>query len=85
MANMNWELIKERNGCKKVTLPDLKEGDVILFDGEADDAQGHIVTDIYQWSGAETVSVQHMPEHTPVCNESMFKYGKTNFRHKYKK
>lgn len=85
MANYNWELIKERNGCVKVELPDLKVGDVILFDKDADDAQGNVVTDIYRWPGSDDIYVQHCPEVTPVCNEGMFKYGKINFRHKYKK
>ena len=81
--NMNWELTKERNGCKTIEVEGLKIGDCILFEGEDKEAQGHIITDIYTADNYEHAIVQYKPEWTPICNESMFKFGKLKFSHKY--
>jgi hypothetical protein len=81
--NMNYELTKERNGYIHVEVEGLKVGDCILFEGESKDAQGSIITDIFQATKDSPVIVQHKPEWTPVCNEGMFKFGAVKFYHKY--
>jgi hypothetical protein len=86
MANFNFENTKKRNGFTiGMEMEDLKIGDIILFEGESDNAQGHAITDIFRIMKGSPVIIQHMPEFTPVCNESMFVYGKVKFRKKYPK
>ena len=77
--NMNFELIKERNGWKPVEVPDLKVGDTIKLYGDKPNRQPMVVHDIYQTT-ADNIMVDCYPKYTPVRNPTTFKYGKTKFK-----
>jgi hypothetical protein len=80
--NANFERVKSINGWETgLEMPDLKIGDCILFEGEADEHQGHVIVDIVKPPGGH-VCVQYDPEWTPVRNSSMFLYGTKKFRKK---
>lgn len=73
------EYIKERNGWKSVELDKLAIGETFLFNNEANDAQGHYVTDIFD-NGRGDIIICYIPEWTPVANHSMFRYGSKEIR-----
>ncbi len=82
--NMNYEMTKIRNGyIKHEAVEGLKLGDIFLFDTEDPDAQGNFVTDIFQATADTPIIIQYCPEFTPVCNDSMFKFGSMKFHLKY--
>lgn len=64
------------------SLPDLKTGDVFLFEDEPDDKQGHTVVAI-DWYTNETIIVYYIPEWTPVANHGMYRYGTKKIKQKY--
>jgi len=68
-----------RNNYEPVEVPDLKVGDIFLFEDEPEDAQGHYVSQILKTRTGNIV-VCYLPEWTPVRSESMFHYGMQKFR-----
>lgn len=76
---MRLETLKERNGWKSTTVPDLKTTNVFLFEDEPDDAQGHYVIDIFD-NNYGSIIVCYIPEWTPVANNSAYAYGTKKIR-----
>lgn len=68
-----------RNNYEPVEVSDLKVGDIFLFEDEAEDVQGHYVSQILKTRTGNIV-VCYLPEWTPVRSESMFHYGMKKFR-----
>ncbi len=75
---MTLEDNKITNGWYSVEVPDLKEGDVFLYDDEQDTDQGHLVRDIFKVN--DNIIVEYIPEWTPVRNPGMYHYGMRKIR-----
>lgn len=73
--------VMKQNGWVETTVPDLKVGDVVLFDNEMDEPtqQGHTVTSIFD-NGDGDIIVCYIPQWTVIRSFSMFKYALKNFR-----
>ncbi len=63
---------------KEVKLPNIKLGDLFLFEDEPLNTQGHKVVMIREVNG--NTLIDYIPEWTPVRNYSSFHYGTKNFR-----
>lgn len=70
-----------KNGWVETTVPDLKVGDIILFNNEEPTDQGHQVTSIFT-NGDDDIFVCYIPEWTPTSSFSIFTYGAKEFHHK---
>lgn len=76
-----WDYIKEKNGWKSVTIPEIAVNETFLFDDEPDTEQGHTVVDIWD-NNAGSILIEYIPEWTPVRSSSMFHRGMKGIRKK---
>lgn len=62
----------------EIKLPNIKVGDLFLFEDEPLNTQGHKVVMIREVNG--NTLIDYIPEWTPVRNHGTFHYGRKNFR-----